>query len=42
MERNGMRREAFHVKAAWARVDKEWVDKVEYAILAEEWLGNAK
>ena len=37
MERNGMRREALHIKAFWARVDKEWVDKAEYAILAEEW-----
>jgi len=37
MERNGMRSEALHIKAFWARVDKEWVDKAEYAILAEEW-----
>jgi RimJ/RimL family protein N-acetyltransferase len=37
MERNGMRREATHVKAFWARVDKEWVDQAEYAILAEEY-----
>ena len=37
MERNGMRREALHVKAFWARVDKEWVDKYEYAILASEY-----
>ena len=37
MERNGMRREATHIKAFWARVDKEWVDKAEYAILAEEY-----
>jgi hypothetical protein len=45
MERNGMRREALHVKAFWARIDKEWVDLVEYAILAEEYKGaivNAK
>ena len=39
MERNGMRREALRVKAFWARVDKEWVDLVEYAILAEEYKG---
>ena len=38
MERNGMRREALHVKAFWARIDKEWVDMAEYAILAEEYL----
>ena len=37
MERNGMRREALHVKAHWARVDEEWVDRAEYAILAEEY-----
>ena len=37
MERNGMRREALHVKAFWARVDKEWIDKAEYAILADEY-----
>ena len=36
MERNGMRREALHVKAFWARVDKEWIDGAVYAILAEE------
>jgi hypothetical protein len=35
-----MRREALHVKAFWARVDKEWVDLVEYAILAEEYGGG--
>ena len=34
MERNGMRREALHIKAFWARVDKEWIDKAVYAILA--------
>jgi hypothetical protein len=39
MERNGMRREALHKKAFWARVDEEWVDMVEYAILAEEYNG---
>ena len=37
MERNGMRREALHVKAFFARVDKEWIDMAEYAILAEEY-----
>ena len=37
MERNGMRREALHIKAFWARVDKEWIDKLVYAILAEEY-----
>jgi ribosomal-protein-alanine N-acetyltransferase len=33
MERNGMRREALHIKAFWARVDKEWIDRADYAIL---------
>lgn len=37
MERNGMRREALHIKNFWARVDKEWIDKAVYAILAEEY-----
>lgn len=37
MERNGMRREALHRKAFWARVDKEWIDQYEYAILADEY-----
>ncbi|MCL2810606.1 MAG: GNAT family N-acetyltransferase [Clostridia bacterium] len=37
MERNGMRREALHLKAFWARVDNQWVDKAVYAILAEEY-----
>ena len=32
-----MRREAVKVKAFWARVDEEWVDKAEYAILAEDY-----
>ncbi|MDR2167172.1 MAG: GNAT family N-acetyltransferase [Clostridiales bacterium] len=36
MERNGMRREALHKKAFWARIDEEWVDEAVYAILAEE------
>ena len=42
MERNGMRREALHVKAFWARVDKEWIDELEYAILAHEYLKQIK
>jgi len=37
MERNGMRREALKRKAFWARIDKEWIDRAEYAILAEEY-----
>ena len=37
MERNGMRREAVHRKAFWARIDKEWIDELVYAILAEEY-----
>ena len=40
MERNGMRREALHVKAFWARVDKEWIDEAVYAILADEYFEN--
>ena len=40
MERNGMRREALHVKAFWARVDEEWVDEAVYAILAEEYFSK--
>lgn len=40
MERNGMRREALHVKAFWARVDKEWIDESIYAILAEEYFAR--
>ena len=40
MERNGMRREALHKKAFWARVDKEWIDEAVYAILAEEYFGS--
>jgi len=41
MERNGMRREALRVKAFWARVDMEWIDELEYAILAEEFFSEA-
>jgi len=37
MERNGMRHEALHLKAFWARVDKEWIDEAVYAILADEY-----
>jgi RimJ/RimL family protein N-acetyltransferase len=37
MERAGMRREALHRKAFWARVDKEWIDEAWYAILAEDY-----
>jgi RimJ/RimL family protein N-acetyltransferase len=40
MERNGMRREALHLKAFWARVDTEWIDKAVYAILAEEYFAG--
>ena len=38
MERNGMRREALQIKAYWAHIDKKWVDRAEYAMLAEEFL----
>ena len=37
MERNGMRREGLFRKAFWARVDKEWIDKAVYALLAEDY-----
>jgi [ribosomal protein S5]-alanine N-acetyltransferase len=37
MERNGMRREALKKQAMWGRVDNEWIDRAEYAILADEW-----
>lgn len=40
MERNGMRREALHRKAFWARVDKEWIDEAVYAILAEDYFAK--
>jgi RimJ/RimL family protein N-acetyltransferase len=40
MEHNGMRREALHRKALWARVDKEWIDLAVYAILADEYHGR--
>ena len=42
MERNGMRREALHVKAFWARVNKEWIDEARYAILSEEYTQENK
>ena len=41
MERNGMRREALRVKAFWARVDQEWIDCAEYAILADEYFAES-
>jgi len=41
MERNGMRREALHRKAFWARVDREWIDEAVYAILADEYQKKA-
>jgi RimJ/RimL family protein N-acetyltransferase len=37
MERNSMRREALHLKSFWGRVDKEWIDRAIYAILADEY-----
>jgi len=37
MERNGMRREALHIKAFWSRIEKKWIDEARYAILAEEY-----
>jgi len=40
MERNGMRREALHKQAFWARIDQEWIDEAVYAILAEEYFQN--
>lgn len=36
-----MRREAIHKKSFWTRVDKEWVDSVEYAILAEDYMAES-
>jgi RimJ/RimL family protein N-acetyltransferase len=42
MERNGMRREATHRKSFWARVDKEWIDSAEYAILAEDYFADSE
>jgi RimJ/RimL family protein N-acetyltransferase len=43
MERNGMRREALHRKAFWARVDEKWIDEAWYAILAEDYFaGNVE
>ena len=40
MERNGMCREALHIKKFWARVDKQWIDEAVYAILAEEYFAR--
>ncbi len=40
MERIGMQREALHRKAFWARIDKEWVDRAVYAILATDYFKN--
>ena len=40
MERNGMRREALHIKAFWSRIDKECIDEAKYALLAEEYAQN--
>jgi len=37
MERNGMRQEGQHCQAFWARVDKEWIDSLDYAILASDY-----
>lgn len=42
MESCGMHREALHRKAFWARVDKEWVDELWYAILAEDYAGTSQ
>lgn len=36
MERNGMHREALHIKARWDRVDMEWIDNAVYAMLSDE------
>ena len=40
MERIGMKCEAKHRKAFWARVDKEWIDELWYAILAEDYFAK--
>ena len=40
MERNGMRREALHIKAFWSRIEKKWIDEARYAILAEEYFSK--
>ena len=42
MERNGMQREALHLKSFWARVDNEWIDEAWYAILAEDYFRKPK
>lgn len=40
MEQSGMYREALHRKAFFVRVDKKWVDKEVYAILAKNYIAN--
>ena len=40
LERSGMRRERHAVKALW-HSDLGWLDEVEYAMLAEEWVALA-
>ena len=40
MERNGMKREAVHVKAFWARIDQEWIDEAVYTILSEDYFAS--
>ena len=42
MQRNGMVREGLQRKAFWARMDKEWIDKAWYAILAEDYFNESK
>ena len=42
MERNGMRREALHSKAFWARINKEWIDEAWYAILAVDYFNSKR
>ena len=40
MEKSGMHREALFRKAFWARVDKEWIDRAVYSILAEDYFAE--
>jgi RimJ/RimL family protein N-acetyltransferase len=42
MERSAMRLEGLHRRAFWARVDREWIDRADYAILAEEYFGRGR
>lgn len=42
MEKIGMHREALRRKAFWARVDKEWIDELGYAILAEDYFAKER